>query len=503
MKKGYIKNIIILCAAIMLIASFSSCGKNKSVEGKAVQGIAVEKYQETFERLPVKILTIEEIMKKWPPKSGEAAPGPAAEAPAAEKDIAAVFINSGKYIAKESKTSAVTEGKIEDTAATGVRIAAEGPNIGGIYVKGEGPEYVVSDAVIELSGDIKGMGGITAGAAADDHGKLTIKNCNITVNGSGRNTVSSTNNSTLKVYNSTLIGHDAPFELLPVDDPSLTGASKYLEVQGNSRTTITMQNSYSYFYDSTIIADGWGALSTDAGGEFVYMEANNCKVQTIKSGYGAYADLLCHDTFNNCDFDVASMAIVVAGCGDATFNDTRANCGTYFALSHCVTGSPTEIATINVNGGEIACKSPAVLIRSHNVDVNFDGVKLATESGTLIKTMVNPDPNATPTEGMKVYGVHATFKDMDVAGDIIHEDPDRIMSVDLKSTTLNGAINNVYVTMDASSKWVSTANSNVTLVGGLNGSQLDAPAGVTITAIAGEAGTYTLPSGGTLVLKIS
>ncbi len=498
MTKRSIKFLSILCAILLAAMLCVSC--SKSIQGKAAQGIAVEKYQETFERLPVKLLTMEEMMKKWPPKSGEAGPAPAA---ATEKNYAAVYIDKGKYVAKESKKSAVAAGKIEDTAATGVKITAEGSNIGGIYVTGEGPEYSVTDATIELSGDIKGMGGITAGVAAENNAKVTIKNCNITVNGSGRNTVSSTDNSTLKVYNSTLTGIDAPFELKPLDDPSLTGASKYLEVQGNSRTTITMRNSYTYFYDSTIIADGWGALSTDAGGDFVYMEANNCKVRTIKSGYGAYADLMCHDTFNNCDFDVASMAIVVAGTGDATFNDTKANCGSYFALMHCVTGSHTEIATLNVKGGEISCKKPAVLIRSHNVDVNFDGVKLVSESGILLQTMVNPDPNATPTDGIKVYGVHATFKDMDVAGDIIHEDPARVMSVDLKSTKLSGAINGAYVILDEASKWTATGNSSVTIVGGFNGSQIDAPEGVTITAVAGQSGTYRLPGGGTLILKVS
>jgi len=500
-KKRSVKILTALCAAATLVVSLVSCNSNKAVQGKPIQGVTAEKYKESFERLPVKILTIEEISKKWPRDNSAAGPAPAPKP--VEKDIPAIYIANGKYMAKESKTSAVTAGKIEDSSATGVKIAAEGSNIGGVYVKGEGSEYTLSDATIELSGDIKGMGGITAGAAADDHGTLTLKNVNITVNGSGRNTVSSTNNGTLKVYNSTLIGHDAPFDLIPIDDPSLTGASKYLEIQGNSRTTITMQNSYSYFYDSTITADGWGALSTDAGGEFVYMEANNCVIKTYKSGYGAYADLLCHDTFNNCDFDVASMAIVVAGAGDATFKDTKAKCGTYFALSHCVTGSPTEIATLNVKGGEISCKKPAVLIRSHNVDVNFDGVKLVAESGILIKTMVNTDPNATPTDGLKVYGVHATFKDMDVAGDIIHEDTARIMSVDLKSTTLSGAINNAYVTMDAASKWTATADSNITIVGSFDGGQIDAPQGVTITAVGGENKTYKLISGGTLILKVS
>jgi hypothetical protein len=483
----------------MLIMLFASCGTD--ISKKAISGIAMEKFQQSFERLPTQVLTIEEIMKKWPPKSGSPAPGPVARK--REKSIPGVFIDKGKYIASASKRDAVKAGKIGDTEVSGLKITAEGGNLGGVYVRGEGSDYTISDATIELVGDVSDMGGVTAGAAADDHGSLTLKNVNITVSGKSRNTVSSTNNSTVKVYNSTLIDHGAPFELVPLDDPSLSGASKYLEIQGNSRTTITMQNSKSFFYDSTIIGDGWGALSTDAGGEFVYMEANNCKVKTIKSGYGAYADLLCHDTFNNCDFDVASMAIVIAGVGDATFSDTKAKCGTYFALMHCVTGSPTEVGTLNVTGGEISCKKPAVLIRSHNADINFDGVKLTTESGILIKSMVNPDPNATPTEGKKVYGVHATLKDMEVAGDIIHEDRARIMSVDLKSATLKGAIQNVFVTMDTSSKWFASADSSVTFVGSINGAQIDAPKGVTITAAAGESGTYTLQSGGTLILKVS
>jgi hypothetical protein len=45
------------------------------------------------------------------------------------------------------------------------------------------------------------------------------------------------------------------------------------------------------------------------------------------------------------------------------------------------------------------------------------------------------------------------------------------------------------------------ADSNVAIIGSVDISQIDAPAGVTITAIANESGTYALASGGTLVLK--
>ena len=68
-------------------------------------------------------------------------------------------------------------------------------------------------------------------------------------------------------------------------------------------------------------------------------------------------------------------------------------------------------------------------------------------------------------------------------------------------TTLKGAIKDAVITLDGSGKWVATADSNVTIDGSVNVSQIDAPKGVTINAIAGEEGTFTLSSGGTLILK--
>jgi hypothetical protein len=126
---------------------------------------------------------------------------------------------------------------------------------------------------------------------------------------------------------------------------------------------------------------------------------------------------------------------------------------------------------------------------------------MASESGVLVKSAINDDPNATKTKGQKVYGIHATFKGMDVAGDIVHEDTDRTMSVYLESTTLKGAIKDAYITINSGSKWIATADSNVTILGTVDVAQIDAPRGVTITAVAGEEGTFTLQSGGTLILK--
>jgi hypothetical protein len=55
--------------------------------------------------------------------------------------------------------------------------------------------------------------------------------------------------------------------------------------------------------------------------------------------------------------------------------------------------------------------------------------------------------------------------------------------------------------MDGLNKWTATGNSKVTIITDVDVTQFDAPKGVTINATAGESGTYTLASGGTLILK--
>jgi hypothetical protein len=149
-----------------------------------------------------------------------------------------------------------------------------------------------------------------------------------------------------------------------------------------------------------------------------------------------------------------------------------------------------------------------VLIKSANAEISFDGVKMASESGILLKSVISVDPQAAKaanTKGQKVYGIHATFKDMYAEGDIDHsiDKDNRTMTVYLESATLKGAIKDAQISINQRSKWIATADSNVTIVGSVDLSQIDAPAGVTITAVAGESGTHKLASGGTLILKAS
>jgi len=414
--------------------------------------------------------------------------------------IAAVYIEDGKYISAKSKSETV-DGKVGDDSADKIKITSDAENFNGVYVKGSKSDYTLTDSTIVLSNNGKNdFSGIGAGAMADEGATLTLENVTITTNGVLRNATVANKKSTLKVYNSTLIanGGTLPPDYVPVIGPGMAEPPAPLGISGNCRAHLTMDNSKSYFYDCTIVADGWGALSTDASMGYVYLEANNCLIKTTRNGYGAYSDGGCKDVFNNCDFNSSVMAGILAGQCNMTFNNCSAVCGKYFAMIHCVMGMPTERAAIFINGGDIETDDAAFLVKSHNADIIIDSADIFSNSGTLIQTVVNDDPDATKVKGLKVYGVTAVLKHVDLEGNIFHDDNERNMSVKLETSTLTGVIKNARVSLDQGSKWNATGDSNVIFIADLDTDQIDAPEGVTITAEAAESGVFKLAGGGTL-----
>jgi hypothetical protein len=511
MEKNVIRSFITVTAAVFLAVTLSACSSataSPSATEKVITGITVEKpvpephEMSTF--MPTPTMTGEGAPEGGMPGGMPGGDGGPPNFAGGANSTPAVYIDNGKFAKGKSKADLVLDGEFDDAYADGIKIDAKGGDLGGIYVSGLKSDYTINNANIVLDGDGPfGLAGPGSGASADNYATLTIRNSTITTSGENRNATANQNHSILKVYNSTLTANGAPFEPNYTD----TAQKQQLEIDGNSRTHVTLSNSYSYFYYCDVIADGWAALSTDGAQGFVYLEANNCNVKTLKAGYGTYADMGCHVVINDSDFEVANMAGIMAGDADITFNRTTAKCGTYFALMHSI-GGPEELSYLKVTDGEIECKSPVVLVKSANADLYFDGVKMVSESGILVKSTVSTDPqaaNAADPKGKKVYGILATFRDMVVSGDIDHsEDKDnRNMLVYLEATELSGAVKDAYVSIDPKSKWYATGDSNVTLMGRFTMAQIDAPAGVTITAVAAESGTYTLASGGKLVLGAS
>ena len=81
------------------------------------------------------------------------------------------------------------------------------------------------------------------------------------------------------------------------------------------------------------------------------------------------------------------------------------------------------------------------LIRSTSADIQLKNVQMESYSGVLVHTVLNADSMGNflaAGDGEQVEPVAVTMEDMDVAGDILHEDYQRRMTVDLEHTTLTG-----------------------------------------------------------------
>lgn len=413
----------------------------------------------------------------------------------------AVHIKDGKYNAEGSDPSILYGGRYDDKCADGLRVVSYSPMRGGVYVEGAGSTYTLENAAISLSGNGFGLGGKTSGVAVGDHATLIVKNSCVGTWGANRSCSSAGQNSILKVYNSTLMSHGAPYGSdAPDGGYTEDGPPPALEIEGNHRVHCTVDNSYSYFYDSTIMADGWAALSTDMAMGFVYLEAKDCKVIATKSGYGAYADFGCNTKFIGCDFNVACQGIIMGGQSTAVFEDCALDCGSYFGHLHCVMGLNVEVGELTARNSKIKTKAAVVSIRSQNAIVSLENSEIESESGILVHAMFNDDLFTTKVRGEKVYGVHVNIKDMSAAGDIIHEDPERDMTVTLTSAVLEGAIVNSALIMDVGSFWFASGDSSVILGCDIREGQIDAPAGITIKAVGAENAEYILASGGKLIV---
>ena len=386
--------------------------------------------------------------------------------------------------------------------------------MGGIYVAGEGSDYTVLHANIRISGDGEGLGGKISGASVENHAKLTLKDCRIHMDGRLRCATAAGGNSILKVYDSMLISHGAPWpvnekEVTWVVGPGMNKPPVELEIEGNMRTHCTVMDSESYFYDSTIIADSWAALSTDAAGERVYLEANDCNIITTRSGYGTYADTNCHCVLNRCKLDLQNMAAIVAGESSVKLTDCEAKCGSYVIYNHIVGfGNPesvfSQVSDITIQGGHYRCDAPAVVVKSNNANILIDGANIHSHAGILIKSMINEDQKVPNPVGRDVYGVHVTLRNMTVQDHILRDDPNRALTLHVENSTLTcGLMGGIELTMDLASHWTATQDSHVVICGELALSQLDALEGVTIDAVGATTLEVPLPSGGRFRMRSS
>jgi hypothetical protein len=303
----------------------------------------------------------------------------------------AIDVEDGKYVPEKSVAAAVVGGQVTDTSATDVKITSVGPQFNGIMIKGDS-KYSIINPVIKLTGmggsDFAGIGtAIVSEGKAD----VTVNNATIINHGVIRSAIVVKDNSTIHIDDSSIETFSGT---LPADAKEpWNGNNPYgmiavpwmLGLTGNNRATNATGSATAYYNNTHVKAQAWGALSTDACRD-VKLYVTNSHIETVDSGYGAYADG-AYDSFSNTKFDVKDYALIMTG-GTGIFTDSCVvNSGRFGVMFH---GS----ANLTIDkGSTFNTKEAVIQIKSARPTIVVDDAKLNSESGVILQAMANDDPN--------------------------------------------------------------------------------------------------------------
>jgi hypothetical protein len=307
----------------------------------------------------------------------------------------ALFIDDGARVPAKSVYSAIVGGVVNDKSASGISITSHEDKFNGVFITGSS-SYTLDHPTIRLTGnggnDFVGFGAAikTAGTAKVVINHATIINTGVVrtavfVGGHSNVTV---NDSRIEVYNGTL----------PADykgGPITGGGGVMMEppwvlgVVGNVRATNVVGYGTVHYNNSHIIAQGWGALSTDATTD-VHLYATHTIVETLKSGYGAYADGKSLDTFSGCTFKVADYGLIMTG-GSGVFTDaSMVTSGRFGVMMH---SGGRGTLTID-RGSSFHTKEAVIQVKSSYPTIIVSHATLESANGLLIEAIVNDDPHA-------------------------------------------------------------------------------------------------------------
>lgn len=413
------------------------------------------------------------------PLAGEGMP------PFAQPEVrdAAVWIEQCRY--DTARSTAPEAGSSVDTRGLqDWKFSSDEPCLNAVVVHGGAETFDLRGADIRLSGT--GCSDFTCRgtAAMAFGGHLRITDSTLETRGATRTATIATQGGILHVKNSRLATYGGPLpeDYVPVIGPGMMEPPYPLGLGGNCRTHLSMDNSESYFENCDIYCAAWGALSTDASGGYVYLEADDSRITCEGNGYATYADNGCHVRFNRCKISSGNLALIQDGDSSCTFVDTDCVCGKYGMLLHGGMADYKDVGIVELQGGSLITEDICILAKSTNVDLWLSGVDLQSKCGVLLKAMETDDEmyHQRRSYGPDCYGVQATFENMTMQGDLLNEDPERKVIFTLSGTSLNGRITgNATLRLLNGATWTAAPGSEVTLAEG-DPAAIQAAGGVTV-----------------------
>lgn len=339
-----------------------------------------------------------------------------------------------------------------------------------------------------------------SGIDASNKGEvLHLDNVYLQVDGAQRYVSSTFSEATTVVNDSYLVstgdagGH--------TDDIPLPFSNEALLISGAARTNFTIGSAQTYYFNSTVVAEGWAALSTDAAApEGLDLHAYNSKALALNGGYGTYADFFCRVWLHGAYLEAAEIGGIISKSGEIHVLDgesipediQRFNTGASTTKgSHIKAGrnalmihapdmmgeglKAVDHGTLNVikstletsnelvsdfayetYGKEVAAyveyiKGDVILIKSTSATIKLDETTLISSNGVLFHTVLNSDRmgNFLSEKDNQLKGsdgsllvrpIRLLMVNMSAAGDILHDDYHRDMDIKLEGTKLEGRI---------------------------------------------------------------
>ena len=398
-----------------------------------------------------------------------------------------------------------------DLVIEGLELSSGDYTFNGLVITGESSVVRLKKANIRLGVDQDATDADTGGAAAniDSGATLYISDSNLIVDGAARYTTAAYNDATLVVNDSRVESTGSNEHTAGVSEPF---SNEALLISGTARANFSIGVTRTYYFNSTCMAEGWAALSTDsATGDGLDLYAYNTDGIAENGGYSTYADTNCRVWLYGSRMTAAEIGCIISKSGQIfadnaqgapaevmAYNEGKteggssmiyggrnavmihapdmmgqgvfaADCGTFTAKNTIIETTEDLVSTKDYNDyGEAVgayidhVSGSDFLIRSTSANITLDNVSMHSYNDTLVHTVLNADSMGNflaPGDGDQVKPIAVSMSNMEVAGDIRHEDYQRRMTVDLQNTTLSGNI--ISGTMeDWNSRWESYGDVN-------------------------------------------
>lgn len=313
----------------------------------------------------------------------------------------AMYIDNNNLIEEKSVLSAINGGKYTNKELIGAKIVSENDCFNGAVITGG--EYLIKDLHANMTGygenDFCGKGA-TILAAGD--AKVVVDGAKLENKGMLRPTILAGDDAEILVKNSDIMvynGPDSDADRLKASGGNavMTEVPWVLGLTGNSRATNIVSRASITYENSTIRAEGWGALSTDGvdtpknKGEYaVRLTARDCLVEiTGEHGYGSYSIGACRNIFDNCVFNIPDYALIVANeiASGEFINNTVVNSGRFGVMWHQNQGGILAVKDSRFNTG-----MATFLAKACYPTIEVENSVLKPENGVIIQLMDIDDP---------------------------------------------------------------------------------------------------------------